>query len=43
MTYRARTYVANRGRNIWRVDFVIVRDLESIIKVRIGIIPWVLL
>ena len=31
--YCARTYVANRGRNCWSVYFVIVRDLDIVLKV----------
>ena len=31
--YCARTYVANRGRDEWRVYFVILRDLDIVLKV----------
>ena len=32
-SYCARTYIANRGRDDWRVHFVIIKDLEIILKV----------
>ena len=32
-SYCARTYVANRGRNEWRVYFIILRDLNIALKV----------
>ena len=32
-SYCARTYVANRGRDHWGVHFVIIRDLDIVLKV----------
>ena len=33
-SYCARTYVASRGKDCWSVHFVIVRDLDIVLKVK---------
>ena len=33
-SYCARTYVASRGKNDWRVYFVIIKDLDIVLKVQ---------
>ena len=33
-SYCARTYVANRGKECWSVHFIIVRDLDIVLKVQ---------
>ena len=34
LSYCARTYITNRGGDRWRVHFVIVRDLDIVLKVQ---------
>ena len=37
LSYCARTYVASRGKNDWRVYFVIIKDLDIVLKVQSNI------